>query len=49
MVTSKPRASKIAANDAAAIPLPNEETTPPVTKINFVLMRTLEYQELKGI
>ena len=30
---AKPRASKIAANDAAAIPLPNDETTPPVTKI----------------
>ena len=33
MVTFKPRASKIAANDAAAMPLPSDETTPPVTKI----------------
>jgi hypothetical protein len=33
IVTFKPRASKIAASDAAAMPLPSEETTPPVTKI----------------
>ena len=33
MVTFKPRASRIEAKDAAAIPLPKEETTPPVTKI----------------
>jgi hypothetical protein len=36
-VTFKPRASRIAANDAAAIPLPNEETTPPVTNTNLVI------------
>ena len=33
MVTFKPRASKTAAKDAPAIPLPSEDTTPPVTKI----------------
>ena len=33
MVTFNPRASSTAAKDAPAIPLPNEDTTPPVTKI----------------
>ena len=37
MVTFKSRASKIAASDDAAMPLPNDETTPPVIKINFVI------------
>ena len=36
IVTFKPRDSRIDARDAAAIPLPKEETTPPVTKIYFV-------------
>lgn len=36
MVTFKPRASKTAAKEAAAIPLPKDETTPPVTKISLV-------------
>src|SRR5687767_13857861 len=31
LVTRMPRDSRIAARDAAAIPLPREETTPPVT------------------
>jgi hypothetical protein len=39
MVTFKPRASKIAAKEDAAIPLPSEETTPPVININFVIKR----------
>ena len=39
MVTFKPRASRIAASDAAAIPLPRDDTTPPVTKIYLVVMR----------
>ncbi|MGK0500187.1 MAG: hypothetical protein ACJAYG_001834 [Oceanicoccus sp.] len=34
-----PRASNIAAKDAEAIPLPRDETTPPVTKINRVAMK----------
>ena len=38
MVTFKPRDSKIVAIEAAAIPFPKEETTPPVTKINFVMI-----------
>src|SRR3954465_9952288 len=31
------RDSRIAASEAAAIPLPGEETTPPVTKTYFVM------------
>src|SRR6478752_804722 len=36
IVTRRPRASRIAASDAAVIPLPSEDTTPPVTKIRGV-------------
>jgi hypothetical protein len=36
MVTLSPLASRRAPKEAAASPLPIEETTPPVTKINFV-------------
>jgi hypothetical protein len=38
MATFKPRASSVAPSDAAAMPLPNEDTTPPVTNINRVMM-----------
>ena len=41
MVTRKPRASSNAATDAAEIPLPSEETTPPVTKI-YLVMKNLD-------
>src|SRR3954452_18860271 len=34
----KPRASSSAPMDAAAIPLPSPETTPPVTKMYLVLI-----------
>src|SRR3990167_1100010 len=37
MVTFRPRASRIAANEADAIPLPSDDTTPPVTKIKRVM------------
>src|SRR5258706_9958716 len=37
-VTRKPRASSSAPMDAAAIPLPSPETTPPVTKMYLVLI-----------
>jgi hypothetical protein len=37
METLRPRASKIDAKEAAAIPLPKEDTTPPVTKMYFVI------------
>ncbi|MCW2293918.1 hypothetical protein M2262_003968 [Pseudomonas sp. BIGb0408] len=37
IVTFRPRASRIAAKDAEAMPFPNEETTPPVTKMKRVM------------
>src|SRR5690554_1174375 len=37
MVTLRPRASRIAASEADAMPLPREDTTPPVTKIYRVM------------
>ncbi len=37
-VTLRPRDSRIAAREAAAIPLPREETTPPVTNTYFVIV-----------
>src|SRR5688572_30826272 len=39
IVTRRPRASRMAAREAAAMPLPSEETTPPVTKIRRVMGR----------
>src|SRR3954462_11011907 len=36
-VTLRPRDSRIAARDAEAMPLPREDTTPPVTKTNLVI------------
>lgn len=38
MVTLRPRDSKIDARDAAAMPLPKEETTPPVTNMYLVML-----------
>src|SRR6188472_3363518 len=37
LVTRTPREVRIAASDAAAMPFPNEETTPPVTNTNLVI------------
>ena len=37
LVTRMPREARIAASDAAAMPFPREETTPPVTKTNLVM------------
>jgi hypothetical protein len=37
MVTLSPRDSKSAAKEAAAMPLPKEDTTPPVIKIYFIV------------
>src|SRR5215831_2940654 len=37
MVTLRPRASRMAPKEAAAMPFPNEETTPPVTNTNWVI------------
>src|SRR5688572_26346277 len=39
-VTEKPRASRMAPTEEAATPLPREETTPPVMKMNLVAMRS---------
>jgi hypothetical protein len=36
-VTFSPRDSRIAASDADAMPLPREDTTPPVTKTYLVM------------
>ena len=33
----RPRASRMAPSEAAAMPFPNEETTPPVTNTNLVM------------
>src|SRR3990170_6335554 len=37
IVTRRPRASRMAASEAAAMPLPSEDTTPPVTKMSGVV------------
>ncbi|GGB52926.1 hypothetical protein GCM10011502_27620 [Oceanisphaera marina] len=42
MVTLRPRASRMAAREPAAMPLPRDETTPPVTKIYLVVMQNLK-------
>src|SRR5690348_8916659 len=40
MATLRPRASRIAPSEAAAMPLPNEDTTPPVTNTNRVIVKS---------
>ena len=42
MLTFNPRASSMAPNEADAIPLHSDETTPPVTKTNRVMMVTAD-------
>src|ERR1051325_7873698 len=37
LVTRMPREARMAASDAAAMPVPSEETTPPVTNTNLVM------------
>src|SRR3954471_19201830 len=37
IVTRRPRASRMAASEAEAMPFPSEDTTPPVTKIRGVM------------
>src|SRR6202008_5201046 len=37
LVTRMPREARMAARDAAAMPFPSEETTPPVTNTNLVM------------
>ena len=49
LVTRMPREARIAASDAAAMPLPSEETTPPVTKTNLVMAtRSRKFAILPG-
>src|SRR5215471_3409029 len=38
MAILRPRASRIAPSEAAAMPLPNEDTTPPVTNTKRVIV-----------
>src|SRR5688572_30724725 len=49
MVILKPRASSSAPMDAAAIPFPRPETTPPVMKMYFVLMAQLSYARTDNV
>src|SRR3954447_20691002 len=37
--TRSPRETRSRPSEAAVIPLPSDETTPPVTKMNFVVVR----------
>jgi hypothetical protein len=46
MVTLRPLASSTAPSEAAAIPLPKEETTPPVTKIKRVIVALQRSQKI---
>ena len=48
MVTLNPLACRSLANDAAMIPLPREEATPPVTKTYFVFIPDLVNVPLHG-
>src|SRR4051812_2199044 len=49
LVTRMPRDSRIAAREAAAMPFPREETTPPVTKTYFVIdPRRVGMEEFTG-
>src|SRR3546814_4277396 len=50
IVTRSPRASRMAAREAAAMPLPREDTTPPVTKTSGVTERSEEHtSELQSL
>src|ERR1700749_2186250 len=42
MLILRPRASRMAPREAAAMPFPSEETTPPVTNTNWVICWTPE-------
>jgi hypothetical protein len=49
MVTLMPRDSSIAPKLAAAMPLPREETTPPVTNTYLVIKLTLQKTVYKAV
>ena len=44
----RPRASRIAPSDAAAMPFPKEETTPPVTKTNRVMWEPVRVRMVRS-
>src|SRR4029450_11958709 len=46
-VTVSPRAASSAPIDAEATPLPRDDTTPPVTKMNLVLLASLLMTHLR--
>ena len=48
METLSPRFLRSTPRDAAVIPLPNEETTPPVTKTYFDISSILHDKEIYG-
>jgi hypothetical protein len=48
MVTVRPRDSRIAARDAAAIPFPREDTTPPVTN-TYLVIRDLFKRKMSAL
>src|ERR1700679_667059 len=47
MLILRPRASRIAPSEADAMPLPSEETTPPVTKTNRVIGTAAKFNRVK--
>src|SRR6516164_3723125 len=47
MVTRSPLACNNLANEAAMIPFPNEEVTPPVTKTYLAMIWLIDYDKLK--
>jgi hypothetical protein len=48
-VTFRPRASRMAASDADAIPLPNDETTPPVINTKLDIDKFWDSSEIRGV
>ena len=49
MVTRRPLACNNFASDAATIPFPNDEVTPPVTKINLAIKKIKGYEQNSSI
>jgi hypothetical protein len=47
MVTRSPRAFSSIPREEIAIPLPSDDTTPPVTKINFTLFLAMVFSFMK--
>src|SRR5438552_2052650 len=47
MLTLSPRASRMAPKEADAMPLPSEDTTPPVTKTKRLMLATADLFEVR--